>query len=50
MLGYGLASHLKVLAQFTHRSAIVRMQPIEQLPAAWVSERFEYQIRCQMPR
>jgi hypothetical protein len=50
MLGHGLPRHLKVLTQFTHRSAVVRVQPIEQLPAAWVGERFEYQVRCQMPK
>ena len=50
MLGHSLACHLKVLTQFTHRAAVVRVQPIQQLPATWVSERFEYQVRCQMPK
>src|SRR5512132_631499 len=44
MLGDGLPRHLEVLAQFAERQAALRMQAIEQLPAAWICQRLEHLV------
>jgi hypothetical protein len=44
MLGDRLPRHVEVPAQFTERPAVALVQPVEQLPAAPVRQRFEHCI------
>ncbi|BBU29720.1 hypothetical protein BTHE68_34540 [Burkholderia sp. THE68] len=44
MLRHGLARHAKAVAQIAERLAILRVQPVEQLPAARVRKRAKNRI------
>ncbi len=48
VLRHGLTSHVQVFAELAQRLPVVRLQAIEQLPAARVGERLEHLVHVRV--